>query len=318
MARGIAASVAWLLLIALLCPLPESNGQTQEDGRPGANMQVDGFSAPELAAPDCCPYCKTPYDEPLDEPVFQRDIAHRWLHVRPLLKHRLPSLFGVPTEAYNLMGRPLQRESWLYRPFSAGWFMGMVQGGPLIDDWVGQQRGFLGGYRFGWDSDFHWGGEMRFAFGSVRLFDSDRAKQARWDADTQDGFTPDDPWRQRFDRRRDADLNHWDLDVLYYPWGDTQWRPYLMAGLGTAQVSFIDRLSQKYDKTVLAMPLAIGMKCRCNDWLALRLECTDNIAFGGGSGFNTLHNLSFTAGLEVRFGGARKAYWPWNPGRCYW
>ena len=24
-----------------------------------------------------------------------------------------------------------------------------------------------------------------------------------------------------------------------------------------------------------------------------------------------------TGGIEVRFGGPRKAYWPWNPGRHY-
>jgi hypothetical protein len=91
-----------------------------------------------------------------------------------------------------------------------------------------------------------------------------------------------------------------------------------LAGLGSARFHFTDRLSRSYDKAVFAIPLAAGVKYRCNDWLALRFECTDNIAFGGGSGFDTVHNISATGGMEVRFGGSRKAYWPWNPGRHYW
>ena len=30
------------------------------------------------------------------------------------------------------------------------------------------------------------------------------------------------------------------------------------------------------------------------------------------------HNLTLNFGLEVRFGGKRKAYWPWNPSRHIW
>ena len=32
----------------------------------------------------------------------------------------------------------------------------------------------------------------------------------------------------------------------------------------------------------------------------------------------TVHHLLATGGVEVRFGGSRTAYWPWNPGRHYW
>jgi opacity protein-like surface antigen len=220
-----------------------------------------------------------------------------------LSRRPLRGLFR-PLEDPQAVNHPLQQESWLYRPLSAGWFMGMLQGGPLIDDWVGMDRGFFGGYRLGWDESHDWGGEMRFAFGSIPLYDTQRAREAN-------------PL-PIFNQRRDADLCLWDLDLLYYPWGDVPWRPYLMAGLGTARVAFTDRLFVRRDKTVFAMPLALGLKYRYSDRLALRFECADNIAFGGGSGFNTLHNVSLTAGLEVRFGGSRKAYWPWNPGRHYW
>lgn len=257
-------------------------------------------------AADSCPGCGMVYDEP----------GFGSGGLRRRLRNALP--FPRPRGRHQGIGHPLQRESWLYRPFSAGWFMGMVQGSPLIDDWVGQQRGFFAGYRLGWDSTYYWGAEMRFAFGSVPLYDSPRARRAQRDADTQAGYAEDDPWRQRFEQRRDADLFQWDLDLLYYPWGDSQWRPYLMVGLGTARIGFMDRLSQRYDKVVFAVPLAVGLKYRCSDWLALRFECADNIAFAGGSGLSTLHNLSVTGGVEVRFGGSRRAYWPWNPGRYYW
>jgi len=212
---------------------------------------------------------------------------------------------------------PIARESWLHRPFSITWFMGMVQGSPLILDWVDEERGLLGGLKFGWDFDNYWGTEMRLAYGSAALHDSQRAIAAQVYADDQAKLPPNDPLRYRFDGGRNAQLFLWDLDVLYYPWGDTPWRPYLSFGLGTAQVNFSDRLSQSYADTLFAMPLAVGLKYHCHNAVALRVECADNVALGA-HGINTLHQLSLVGGLELRFGGSRKAYWPWNPGRNYW
>jgi len=214
-------------------------------------------------------------------------------------------------------GLPLVRESWLYRPWSAGWFMGGMAGGPLKSDWVGMAHGFVGGYRLGYDFDYYWGTEMRFSFASVKLYDSPEAVAAQQAADDEAGLAPDDPRRQRYDHRRDGNVLLWDLDLLYYPWGDATWRPYFLIGLGTAKIGFNDRLENAYDSTAFAMPLAFGLKYRWNNWLALRFEMADNMAFGTGS-FKTIHNFSITGGMEVRFGGSRTAYWPWNPGRCYW
>ena len=201
-------------------------------------------------------------------------------------------------------------ESWLQRPLSAGWFMGVLHGSRLVDDWVGQREGFFAGYRLGRDFNHSWGAEMRFAFGSVGLFDS---QAARRQAETIHG----EQWNQRYDQRRDCQVFLWDVDLLYYPWGDAVWRPYLSVGLGTAEVRFEDRLARRWNKTLLAMPLAIGLKRRCSDCVAVRLEVADNIAFAGG-GINTLNNISLTGAVEIRFGGSRRAYWPWNPGRHYW
>ncbi|HUT90926.1 MAG TPA: outer membrane beta-barrel protein [Thermoguttaceae bacterium] len=194
--------------------------------------------------------------------------------------------------------------------------MGMVEGSTLVDDWVGGKRGFFGGYRLGWDYDHYWGYEMRLGFGNIGLCDSHRAKQAQQAADDAQELDLDDPFRRRFDRRRDLTTTVWDVSLLYYPWGDATWRPYLMAGLGVSSIEFIDRLSTRYGDTVFGMPLAVGVKYRCNEWLALRLELADNIGFGGS--FNGVHHMSLTGGAELRFGGSRVAYWPWNPGRHYW
>ncbi|MEA1951973.1 MAG: hypothetical protein U9N87_11350, partial [Planctomycetota bacterium] len=65
------------------------------------------------------------------------------------------------------------------------------------------------------------------------------------------------------------------------------------------------------------MPLALGLKYRYNSRLAFRFEMTDNIVFSSGP-VNSVHHFSITGGLELRFGGTRKAYWPWSPGRYYW
>jgi len=194
--------------------------------------------------------------------------------------------------------------------------MGAMQGGPLVDDWLYQTAGFCGGYRFGWDFDHYWGCETRFTFGWMELADSGRAIAAQHAADDALGLAPNDPFRERFNRRRDSDLFLWDVSFLYYPWGDATWRPYLSAGLGASRIDSLDRLSVRRAETVFALPVAVGLKYRYNDRIALRAEVADNIAFG--NRFNTLHDLSFTGGVEIRFGGTRKAYWPWHPGRHYW
>ncbi len=214
--------------------------------------------------------------------------------------------------------QPMTQESWLYRPFSAGWFMGFMQGSELADDWVRQEQGFYGGYRLGWDVDPYWGWETRFGFASIALDDSSRAIAAQEAEDLADGLTPDDPYFHRFDTRRDSGVRLWDIDVLWYPYGDTYLRPYFLIGLGTGRVDFMDRLSQRTTKSVLAVPIALGFKYRIREWVALRVEAADNFIAGAGSGFQNLHNFSLTAGLEVRFGGTRTAYWPYYPGRHYW
>ena len=148
-----------------------------------------------------------------------------------------------------------------------------------------RDSGYAGGYRFGWDRSHYWGWEMRFTLGSDTSYDT-----------------------QFF----------WDVDLVFYPLGDTPWRPYLLFGLGTAQLQYTDPSYTHFDHVVFGMVPAIGLKVRCTDWLALRLEFADNIAFGNRGDVGTVHSVTITSGVEIRFGGSRKAYWPWNPSRHYW
>lgn len=283
-----------------------------------------------------CPDCGTSYEQSTQQSFYMQFVGRRTASYdeprgHPLKGHPLKGWIDEwlsPPGRHRGLGHPLQRESWLFRPFGGGWFMGMAQGGPAIADHAGagnrfsggvnMEQGFIGGYRLGWDSSYYWGAELRMSFASIELFDTSAAITAQQAADAEFGFEDDNPWLVRFDQRRDAAVQQWDVNLVYYPWGDSQWRPYLTVGLGANRIRLYDRLDHYYDSYLVAIPLAVGLKYRYNDRLALRFDVADNMAFSGGSAFMTQHNLAATLGVEVRFGGTRKAYWPWNPGRHYW
>jgi len=211
---------------------------------------------------------------------------------------------------------PVPWANWTAYPLSIGCFAGAVNGGPLIADWVGTTTGFDGGWRAGWDFGPSFGGEMRMAFGAPKLYDSYRADQALTALDTADGLRPNDPRRSRFDDRL-AELFQWDVDILYYPWGETRLRPYFLTGMGLSNISFTDRLDQNYQTTSLSLPLGMGVKYLCSQQLSVRVDLLDDIALSSNH-LQTQQNVSLTAGVELRFGGSRKVYWPWDPGRSFW
>jgi hypothetical protein len=213
---------------------------------------------------------------------------------------------------------PSPRGTWLSRPFGFEWMLGAVWGGSLIDDWLEQGHGMFGALRIGWDADPYWGLKMRFALAETSLVDSPRAIQAQQERDAGGGITEDNLWYWRFHRRRHVDMFLWDVSFVYYPLGDTRLRPYLTIGVGTVRMSFVDRLDREFAEISLGMPVGFGLKYRCNDWLAVLCEFTDNVAFTGGKGLNTMHELSLVGGMEIRFGGSRRSYWPWNPSRYSW
>jgi len=188
-------------------------------------------------------------------------------------------------------GEPLLGTSWLNRPWSAGLFAGVITGSPLMHG-VNQQPSFYGGYRAGFDYDFYWGLEARLGASSICLSEPDRT-----------GGQPgtNDYWNL-------------DLNLHYYPWGDSVWRPYASFGAGMANFAFYDQNNNHYDQVEFATPIGVGLKYRWTNWVAFRADLMDNIAYGRGV-VDTTSNFSLTAGVEMRFGGARRSYWPWNPGR---
>jgi hypothetical protein len=207
-----------------------------------------------------------------------------------------------------------EREPWIYRPISVGIFYGAIVGSPLMDDWINQKTGTLAGVRFGWDFDDDWGVEMRIASSTMPIVDSELQIAMQQQYDNERGLPWDSPYRYRWDTGRTADHFLWDVEMLWYPWGDSDLRPYLLFGLGLDRISFEDRMEQSYAHVLVGMPVGIGIKHRWADWLAFRVEVLDNIAFAGHSTFEPQNNFSITGGFEVRFGQPRTFYWPWDPG----
>ncbi|MBI2477207.1 MAG: hypothetical protein HYV60_00705, partial [Planctomycetia bacterium] len=66
----------------------------------------------------------------------------------------------------------------------------------------------FGGYRLGWDFYHYWGTELRFAFAKPDLIDLQAMTALPTGTD-----------------------KFWDLNLLYYPWGDAEWRPFASVGL---------------------------------------------------------------------------------------
>ena len=85
-----------------------------------------------------------------------------------------------------------------------------------------------------------------------------------------------------------------------------------MIGMGASQVEYVDLFYHNYVHMLLSVPIALGVKYRWNDRIALRLELNDSFVFSD-HGADTLECLSLTFGVEMRFGGTQKSYWPWNP-----
>ena len=211
------------------------------------------------------------------------------------LKRLWPFHHSDPNDAnrYVGWGSPLQGTSWRNRPFHLGWDVGLLSGDELIAGHVDQGQRVMGAYRLGWDFDHYWGTEFRFAFAYLDLIDAQ-----------------DPP------AIRDARHLTWDGNLLYYPWGDAKWRPFASVGLGVASFRFKDHRGRKFHESLLEVPIGIGVKYRARKWLAWRLDVRDNLAVSG-AGLSTMHNVSFTGGVEIHFGNRPTSYYPWNPGVHY-
>ncbi|MCC6494097.1 MAG: outer membrane beta-barrel protein [Pirellulales bacterium] len=183
--------------------------------------------------------------------------------------------------------------SWLNRPYHVDWFAGPLISDDPVEGRVSQSNEILVGLRLGWDFDYYWGLQWRFGWADADIVESG-------------GATP-----------TSGTYFVGDVDLLYYPWGDTKVRPYFQLGLGGSQIGSIRSDGSGQEAWLLGMPFGLGVEFPQTRWLAWRLEVIDNLAFGS-DGLDTMHNVSFTAGMEYRFGARPGSYWPWRSSRTSW
>ncbi len=191
-------------------------------------------------------------------------------------------------------GLPLEGTSWRNRPYHVDWFSGPLLGDDLIDNRVAQDNELFGGLRIGWDFDYYWGLEARFGWSNPNV--------------------------QFIDPQPVADNGSYfvsDIDFVYYPWGDSKIRPYMLLGAGMARIDFVDAADVNFNTTLFTTPFGGGVQFRQTPWLIWRFEVLDNLSYGA-DGVDTMHNISLTAGMEVRFGSRPASYWPWRASRKIW
>jgi len=196
----------------------------------------------------------------------------------------------APTGRHIGKGIPLTRSSWLNRRYHTSASIGAIWGGEFSQG-TEADSSLFGVFRAGVDTSHFAGWEARFAFAMPNI--------------TNDQIA--------FSQDASADMFLFDLNVMYYPWGDSAWRPYTSMGFGLAYYRYGVPGDLSEVDTLFSIPLGIGVKHRIGTCLAMRAEITDYLTFGGDSvGFR--NNLTATVGLEWHFGGRRPSYWPWNPG----
>ncbi len=191
-------------------------------------------------------------------------------------------------------GLPLEGTSWKNRPYHVDWFSGPLLGDDLIRNRVGQDNELFGGLRVGWDFDYYWGLEARFGWSS-----------------------PNVQFNTPLPVANNSSYFVSDVDVVYYPWGDSKIRPYMLLGAGMARIEFVDDANLTFNTTLFTTPFGGGIQFRQTPWLIWRLEVLDNLSYGA-DGVDTMHNISLTAGMELRFGSHPSSYWPWRSKRSIW
>ncbi len=185
---------------------------------------------------------------------------------------------------------PVVSEPWMQRPITAGMFTGIFWGDMAIGENVMLESGLMAGGRFGWDWNDRWAWEGRLAFATL-----------------------DVSYPGTELRGRDADVILFDVQLQLSPWSTPRMKPYFALGAGMAYYELLDHNHWVVSETVFTLPFGLGIKYRYDDWMVLRLDLTNNLSFGErASGLRNMHNISLVGGLEIRFGGYRRDYWPWE------
>ena len=185
---------------------------------------------------------------------------------------------------------PVLSEPWSQRPLAAGMFTGILWGDVSMGENVTLDSGLIFGGRFGWDFDERWAWEGRVGFASLNV---------------------EYPGTVRPSTVADAIL--WDLQLQVAIFTRPRLKTYFAFGAGMGFFDLVDPYEVAITETVITVPIGLGLKYRYDDWIALRLDFADNLSLGNhSSGLSNVHNLSLVGGLEIRFGGYQRDYWPWN------
>jgi len=323
-ADKVRALVVALLITALCCILsPRSNGQTFVDDAPrqhdrfaspienqelslrenaGLNIPQNPFRSeaefdePEIEIPSQEFFGSTalPYD---GEEYDQWKWSHKSLWPPTYCLHVMYGLGLRHSQTHGRhvgLGAPFVSTSWLNRPYYVGAEVGELWIMRSEAPHVSRDSDIFGGIFVGWDWDHFWGSELRIDWATPELVNSEAP-----DADRTDS------------------LFAWSANLMYYPWGDSKFRPFWRWGVGTTQFDFPNDEGVRREETLLTLPIGIGIKYPIRPWLTARGEFTDQFSVGN-DGLPPQHNLTLTLGLECRFGVHPKSYWPWNPSRHIW
>jgi hypothetical protein len=241
------------------------------------------------------------HHQPEYEPIPQRDPScppQRRLRQRRAAKYgpEFTGLFGRvggghrdpddPLRHFGV-GEPLVGTSWRNRPWYLGGFMGGLIGDELQAGLVDQGGGFFAGARIGGDFDHYWGSELRFAMSDVNV---------------------NYPNVVRSDQSK---ITLFDANLLIYPLGDTRWRPFISLGFGVGSFKYRTEAGQEIHASTISLPFGGGVKYLIGRHWAARFEVMDNFTWDSGSHADSMHNISFTGGVEYHFGGWMKSYDPW-------
>lgn len=198
---------------------------------------------------------------------------------RPYLGHGQPYIGPRHIER----GQPLFGTSWVNRPYFIDGYTGALFSWNLTDN-LDQTHGTISGLRLGWDYEHFWGAQFGLGFGSTNT----------------------DP------NGDDVSIRLADVSVMYYPWGDSRWRPYTGLGLGAGKYSFLDETGSSVDEFAMQIPLSLGIKYAFRPWWALRVDATNYFVLPANE-LKFMNQLALTLGLEIRFGGQRRSYFPYSP-----
>ncbi|QEG34772.1 hypothetical protein [Bythopirellula goksoeyrii] len=287
-------AITALLVLAMLMP------RSSHAAEPFDDVVLEGTQESEVLSSDAAKFDEWESlfdDDKVSENEIYEDSTASWgdpnIKTIDWLRH-----FGFRHSSssgrFAHKGVPLEGTSWLNRPYHADWFVGSLLGDELIPGRVDQHNGTIGGVRIGTDFDYYWGAEWRFGWSHPNIGLADQLEPA---ASSSYFIT--------------------DVDLKYYPWGDTVVRPYWLLGLGMTNIGFRDHEGVTRDVTLATMPIGTGVTFHQWPWLVWRLEVLDNISFGA-DGVQTVNNFSLTAGMEYRFGAKPQSYWPWRTSRRIW